>query len=292
MVQQEARITKRKLRSSYLTSIISIALVLFLLGLAGLLVLYARKISVHVKENIGFSVILKENIKEVDVISLQKTLDAKPYRKSTQYITKEQAAKETMEYLGEDFIDFLGYNPLLASIEVHLKAEYANPDSIAIIEKDFQGYDQVKEVIYQKSLVNLVNENIRKISLYILAFGSLLLLIATALINNTIRLSIYAKRFSINTMQLVGATNGFIRRPFLIKGALHGVIAASLSIGLLIGFLYLASKEFEEILSFNDIHILAKLFVIVLTMGIVINWISTYFAVTKYLRMKVDNLYL
>ena len=218
------------------------------------------------------------------MISLQKSLDAKPYRKSTQYITKEQAAKETMEYLGEDFIDFLGYNPLLSSIEVHLKAEYANPDSIAVIEKDFQGYDQVKEVIYQKSLVDLVNENIRKISLYILAFGSLLLLIATALINNTIRLSIYAKRFSINTMQLVGATNGFIRRPFLIKGALHGVIAASLSIGLLIGFLYLASKEFEEILSFNDIYLLAKLFGIVLTMGIVINWISTYFAVSKYLN--------
>lgn len=291
MTRKETRITKRKLKSSYVTAIISIALVLFLLGLAGLLVLYAKKLSDHVKENIGFSVILKDNIKEVDIISLQKNLDAKRYVKSTEYITKEQAAIELMEELGEDFIDFLGYNPLLASIEVHLRAEYANPDSIALIEKDFQGYEQIKEVFYQKSLVHLVNENVRTISLYILAFGILLLLIAMALINNTIRLSIYARRFSIHTMQLVGATNGFIRRPLLWRSAIYGVIAAFLAIGLLTGFLYLVQREFKDLITFQDIRLLALLFSLVLVMGIVINCISTFFAVTKYLRIKVDNLY-
>lgn len=291
MVAKETRIARRKLRSSYLTSIISIALVLFLLGLAGLLVLYAKKLSDHVKENIGFSVILKDNVKEVDIINLQKNLDAKRYVKSTEYITKDKAARELMEELGEDFVDFLGYNPLLASIDVRLRADYANPDSIAVIESDFQGYEQVKEVFYQKSLVHLVNENVRSISLYILAFGAVLLLIAVALINNTIRLSIYSRRFSINTMQLVGATNSFIRRPFLWRSAGHGTIAAFLALGLLIGTLYLVQREFKDLISFQDIQLLSILFIMVLIMGIVINWISTFFAVTKYLRIKVDKLY-
>ncbi|PLX11221.1 MAG: cell division protein FtsX, partial [Marinilabiliales bacterium] len=213
MSKKETNITKRRLRSSYITSIISISLVLFLLGLLGLLVLNAKRLSDYVKENIGFSVILKENVKEVDVILLQKSLDASEYVKSTNYITKEEAAEELQQELGEDFINFLGFNPLLASIEVHLYAEYANQDSINFIEKDLQQYEQIKEVFYQKSLVSLVNENIRKISLIILIFSGLLLLVAITLINSTIRLSVYSKRFIINTMQLVGANRGFIRRP-------------------------------------------------------------------------------
>ncbi len=170
MSKKEANITRRRLRSSYITSIISISLVLFMLGMLGLLVLNAKRLSDYVKENIGFSVILKENIKEVDIILLQKSLDASEYVKSTKYITKEEAAEELKQDLGEDFIEFLGFNPLLASIEVHLYANYANTDSIKLIEKDFQQYEQIKEVFYQKSLVTLVNENIRKISLIILVF--------------------------------------------------------------------------------------------------------------------------
>src|SRR6056297_1571436 len=229
MAKKEPAVTKRRLRSSYLTSI-SITLVLFMLGVLGLLILNAQRLSEYVKENIGFSIILKENVKEVDVILLQKTLDAAEYVKSTKYITKEQAAKELQEELGENFIDFLGYNPLLASIEVHLYADYANPDSIKIIEQDFQQYELIKEVFYQKSLVSLVNENIRKISFIILVFSGLLFLIAIALINNTIRLSVYSKRFIINTMQLVGATRGFIRRPFLFRSVWQGIVAALLAI--------------------------------------------------------------
>lgn len=291
MAKKESAVTKRRLRSSYATSIISITLVLFMLGVLGLLILNAQRLSEYVKENIGFSIILKENVKEVDIILLQKSLDAAEYVKSTKYITKEQAAKELQEDLGENFIEFLGYNPLLASIEVHLYADYANPDSINVIEKDFQQYEQIKEVFYQKSLVSLVNENIRKISFIILIFSGLLFLIAIALINNTIRLLVYSKRFIINTMQLVGATRGFIRRPFLYHSVWQGVIAALLAVCMLIGVLYLAQKEFKEIVSFQDIEIIGSLFLGVLIIGVIINWISTFFAVTKYLRMNVDKLY-
>ncbi|MFC2152585.1 cell division protein FtsX [Bacteroidota bacterium] len=291
MSKKETNITKRRLRSSYITSIISISLVLFLLGLLGLLVLNAKRLSDYVKENIGFSVILKENIKEVDVILLQKSLDASEYVKSTKYITKDEAAEELQQELGEDFIEFLGFNPLLASIEVHLYAEYANQDSINFIEKDLQQYEQIKEVFYQKSLVSLVNENIRKISLIILVFSGLLLLVAITLINSTIRLSVYSKRFIINTMQLVGATRGFIRRPFLYRSAGNGMFAAFLAMGFLAGILYAAQKEFRDIISFHDIEIIGILFLSVLLFGIIINWLSTFFAVSKYLRMKVDKLY-
>lgn len=291
MSKKETNITKRRLRSSYVTSIISISLVLFLLGLLGMLVLNAKRLSDYVKENIGFSVILEENVKEVDVILLQKSLDASEFVKSTKYITKEEAAEELKQELGEDFIEFLGFNPLLASIEVNLYANYANQDSIDLIEEDLQQYEQIKEVFYQKSLVSLVNENIRKISLIILVFSGLLLLVAITLINSTIRLSVYSKRFIINTMQLVGATRGFIRRPFLYRSAGNGIFAAFLAGGLLAGVLYAAQQEFRDIISFQDVEIVGILFLCVLIFGILINWISTFFAVSKYLRMKVDKLY-
>jgi len=291
MSKKEATITKRRLRSSYITSIISISLVLFLLGLLGLLVLNAKRLSDYVKENIGFSVILKENVKEVDVILLQKSLDASEYVKSTKYITKEQAAEELKNDLGEDFIEFLGFNPLLASIEVHLYADYANTDSIKVIEQHLKQFEPIKEVFYQKSLVSLVNENIKKISLIILVFSGMLLLVAITLINSTIRLSVYSRRFIINTMQLVGATRGFIRRPFLYKSAGNGIIAAFIALGFLSGVLYLAQKEFRDIVSFQDVEIVGVLFLAILLFGIIISWISTFFAVSKYLRMNVDKLY-
>src|SRR6056297_1936489 len=184
MATKETKSTRRRLRSSYLTSVISISLVLFLLGVLGLLVLNAKRLSEYVKENIGFSIILKEEVKEVDIIRLQKNLDATHYVKSTEYITKAEAARELKEELGENFIEFLGYNPLLASIDVHLHAQYANPGSIEQIKRDLQQYDQIKEVFYQKDLVELVNQNIEKIGFIILAFSGLLFLVAIALINN------------------------------------------------------------------------------------------------------------
>ncbi len=291
MKKKENGITRRKLRSSYATSIISISLVLFLLGLVGLLLLNARLLSTHVLENLGFSIVLKEEAKEVDIFRLQKNLDAKVYVKSTNYITKNEAAREISEELGEDFIEFLGYNPLPASIVVKFYAEYANTDSIASIEKELQRFEQVEEVMYQESLIHLVNENVRKISLIILAFSVLMFFIAIALVNNTIRLSVYSRRFLINTMQLVGATRPFIRKPFLLRSAGQGIYASVIAIVLLVGVIYLIQKEFIEVIRFEDFYILGVLFLLVIFLGIILNWISTYFAINKYLRMKSDDLY-
>ncbi|MBI9068953.1 MAG: cell division protein FtsX [Salinivirgaceae bacterium] len=291
MSKREQKIARRKLRSSYLTTIISISLVLFIIGLVGLLVLNANKLSSHVKENIGFSIILEDNIREVDMIRLQKNLDASDFVKSTKYITKEQAAKELIKDLGEDFVEFLGYNPLLPSIEVKLFAEYANPDSITKIENILLTNQQVKEVAYQKSLIEIVNKNIKKIGLILLVFSSMLFLISLSLINNTIRLSVYARRFIIKTMQLVGATSGFVRLPFLTRSLGHAFYSIIITYSLLGGVIYLMEKEFPELALLNDIDTLAALFLVVLIIGLLLVFLSTWFAVNKYLRLKSNELY-
>ncbi len=291
MRKKDNQQTRRQLRNSYLTTVISIALVLFLLGAVGYLMLNAQRLSNYVKENIGFNVVLKDNVREAEVRRLQKYLDASSYVKSTEYINKERAAEELKEQLGEDFVDFLGYNPLLSSIEVKLFAEFANPDSIKKVEEIFVSFPQVKEVFYQKNLIQKVNENVNKISLVLLAFSALLLLIAIALINNTIRLSIYSKRFLINTMQLVGATKSFIRQPFISTSLIHGFIGAVLANGLLAGGVYILHKELGGFIGFDNIELIGVLFVLVIFVGILLSFISTYFAVNKYLRLKTDQLY-
>ncbi len=291
MSSNEKRLNRRRLRSSYITSVISITLVLFLMGIVGLLVINGRNINKTVRENIGFNVILKENVKEGDVFQLQKILDAKPYTLSTEHITKEEAALETEQLVGGDFVEFLGYNPLPPSIKLRLKAAYTKPDSVLNIEEELMNYAQVNEIVYKKTLLYAVNENIRKISLVILGFSVLLLLVAITLINNTIRLSIYAKRFIINTMQLVGATRGFIRKPFLMRSLLNGFIAALFSLILIAGLIYFAADELENIITFSNVTLMALLGGSILIISIVINWISTFFAVNKYLNIKTDKLY-
>jgi cell division transport system permease protein len=283
--------SRRRLTGSSITTVVSISLVLFMLGLLGIIILNTHKLSNNFKENIGFQVILKDEAKEVDVAKMQKTLDATNYVRSTEFITKDEAAARLKKDLGEDFIGFLGYNPLLASINVHLKAQYANADSIEWIEKEMMQNPVVKEVSYKKNLVTMINENVKKISFIILFCSTLLMIIALALINNTIRLTIYSKRFLIKTMQLVGATQGFIRRPFVLKGIRHGVYGAIIAIGLLIGFLYLGQKQMPDLAELQDTEMLLTLFVIVIILGIIISWISTSLAVRKYLRLKSDELY-
>jgi cell division transport system permease protein len=283
--------SRRRLTGSSITTVVSISLVLFMLGLLGIIILNTHKLSNNFKENIGFQVILKDEAKEVDVAKMQKTLDATNYVRSTEFITKDEAAARLQKDLGEDFIGFLGYNPLLASINVHLKAQYANADSIEWIEKEMMQNPVVKEVSYKKNLVTMINENVKKISFIILFCSTLLMIIALALINNTIRLTIYSKRFLIKTMQLVGATQGFIRRPFVLKGIRHGVYGAIIAIGLLIGFLYLGQKQMPDLAELQDTEMLLTLFVIVIILGIIISWISTSLAVRKYLRLKSDDLY-
>lgn len=291
MSKQEEKYNKRRLKSTYITSVISTSLVLFMLGILGIIILHAQKISNQVKENIGFSIYMKEEAKESDILMFQKSVDIKDFTKSTEYITKEKAAADLSKDLGEDFINFLGYNPLTAKIDVKLKAAYANNDSLSKIEKDLVKNPVVKEVYYQKSLVQVVNDNVKRISIFILSFSSLLLIIAIALINNVIKLSVYSKRFLIKTMQLVGATQSFIRRPFIIKGVLSGIYGALVSIIFLTGILYLAQDNFPEIFNIQDIDLYLIVFGTVIILGIVFSWISTFFAVRKYLNMKTDSLY-
>lgn len=291
MAIKESKITKRKLTSSYLTSMLSIALVLLCLGFVGMLLLNAQKLSDYVKENIGFTIFLKDDVKEADIRMIQKKLDAKVYVKSTKFVTSEEAANELHRELGEDFIEILGYNPLKPSIDIHLHAEYANPDSISFIESDFASFPEVHEVYYEKSLIHVVNDNVRILSVIILIPSFFLSLIAVALINNTIRLSVYSKRFIIRGMQLVGATHRFIRKPFLLKSSLHGIFAGILAIGFLSGIIYIAQSELFGVVGFQDVGLISILFAAVLLFGAGISWISTYFAVNKYLNITADELF-
>lgn len=291
MPNNPAKVEQRRLRSSYFTSTISISLLLLLLGLVGLLLLKTKQLSNHVKENIHFKVILFDNVPEVEILRIQKSLDARKYVKETIYITKDDAAAILQESLGEDFIATLGYNPLLPTIEVKFLASYANNDSIPIIESDLKEFDGIKEVYYQKNLIQAVNDNIQRISLYILLFSGLFFLIALSLINNTIRLSIYAKRFIIRTMQLVGATSNYIRKPFLYKAIFQGVIAGLFGNLILTVIIYLLQKQMGDQIFLNDIKILAILYGIVVCLGITLNYFSTYLAVTKFLHIKTDKLY-
>ena len=291
MSKKESHVTSRQLRSSYLTTIISISLVLFVIGLVGLLILNAHKISRHVKENIGFTVFLNNDVKEVDMIKLQKSLDASSFVRSTEFISKEQAAMELKDELGEDFVNFLGYNPLLSSIDVKLKVEYANADSIAKIEKRLVKYSQVKDISYQKSLIETVNQNIKKISIVLLIFCGLLFIISLSLINNTIRLSVYARRFLIKTMELVGATRAFVRAPFVIKSLWHSLISILIAFILLGGVIYMIDKHIPELSILYELDTIAILYACIMVIGFAIVWCSTTLAVNRYLRMKGNDLY-
>lgn len=291
MSGREDKSSQRRLQASTVTTIISISLVLFMLGLLGLIVLHAGKLSDYVRENIGFSVIIKENIKEPQIIEFQKKLDTESYVKSTRFITAEEAAEDLKKELGEDFIDFLGYNPLLPSIDIRLNAEYANNDSLQVLEKQLLKSKLVKEVFYHKSLVDMVNRNIRRISLILLFFSAVLLLISVALINNTIRLSVYSKRFLIKTMQLVGATRPFISKPFIMKSLLHGLISAFIAIALLTGVLYFSRQALPELVDLQQIDLFISLFGTVMVLGLVITGLSTLFAVMRYLNLKSYKLH-
>ena len=284
-------LSKTKLRSSYLTLVVSVSLVLFLLGVLGLVLINAKELSDYFRESLSFSVMLNDEAKEADIRMLQKDLDGKVYVKSTEYVSKEEAAAKMKEELGEDFINFLGENPLPPSIDVYLYANYTSPDSVAKIEKYILEYPFVKEVYYQESLLFLINENVRKISFFLVVISSFLFLIALTIINNTIRLSVYSKRFLIRTMQIVGATRAFIRRPFLVQSAFHGLMAALLAMGLLMGLLYLIEKEFLMMFTFESTNLLILLGISLIITGVLINIISTFFSVNRYLSISEDKLY-
>ena len=282
---------RKKTKSVYISTVISIALVLLMTGLLGLILVHAKNLSKYVKENIVLNIIVNDNVNEGDVLSLQKDLEKDPYILRTEYVSKELAAKNLKEDLGEDFVEYLGHNPLLPSIDIYLKEDYANADSIQPFIQKVARNAKVKEVVYQESLIDMVNKNIRIISIVVLAFAAILMIIAVALINNTIRLAIYSQRFLIKSMQLIGATKSFIRRPYIIYGIIHGLIGALIAILLLIFTLQFAQSQIPELVFLRNWYEFVLIFAAVVLLGILISGLSTYFAVTKYLKAKSNTLY-
>ncbi len=277
--------------NSNLTTTLSISLVLFLVGLITVLTLLGKQMTTFVKENISFSVVLQENISNAEISNLQDLLQSAPYVKSHKFISKKTAIKELISELGEDPENFLGYNPLKASFEINTNAAYANGQSLAKIEKELRVFSGVKEVVYQKNMIDLVNKNLQNISFLLLGVASILLIIAIGLINNTIRLQIYSKRFTINTMKLVGATSWFIRKPFLGKSLTNGIIASILASVGLGGLLYYVQVYHFPILNSLSINFIAIIAGTIFFLGVVISLLSSMVAVSKYLRVKTNDLY-
>ncbi len=282
---------KRRLISSYFSVVISISLVLFLLGLLGLLVLNTKKVADHFKEKIALTIYLKDTAKEVEIKQLEKSLALADYTKSTTFVSKEEAAEAHSKDIGENFMDFLGYNPLQNSIDVYLKADFVDEVQLAEITETVTKKDFVDEITYDQPLIALLNDNIKRISFWVLLISGIFTFIAVLLINSSIRLSVYSRRFIIKTMQMVGATKRFIRRPFIWKSVRLGVVGALVALCGVAVVLYHLNKTFPELALLHDQVLLIGLFVGVFVLGIVITWISTFFATQRFLNLRTDELY-
>lgn len=282
---------KRRLITSYLSVTISIALVLFVLGMFGLLVLNTQKVANHFKEKIALTVYLKDSAKEIEVTQLQKSLVLADYTKSATFVSKQDAAEQHSKEIGENYMDFLGYNPLQNSIDVFLKAEFVDSQAVQNISNELSAKSFVESVSYDRPLITLLNDNIRRISLWILVISIGFLVISILLINSSIRLAIYSKRMIIKTMQMVGATKRFIRRPFVWTHMRLGIFGALLAIAGIFGMIEYISQLFPQLDLKNDYSMLAMLFGSILLIGIVITAISTFFATQRYLNLKTDRLY-
>jgi cell division transport system permease protein len=291
MEEFEASASSKKVKTIYISTVFGIAMVLLMVGLLGLLLIDANNISRYVKENIVLNIFVDDAAHETDVLQLQKQLDANPMVKQTQYVSKELAARNLQKDLGEDFVKFLGYNPLSQSLDIYMKADFANNKDIEKFKADLLKNPLVKEVKYQQSLVDKMNENVKSISLIILAFAGIFVILSVALINNTIRLAIYSQRFLIKSMQLVGATKGFIRKPFLLYGIWHGLLGGLIAIILLIGALYLAYQQVPDLVFLQSYSEFGMVFLGVVGLGIFISGFSTFLAVNKFLRLKIYDLY-
>ena len=291
MEELELSSASKKTKTIYISTVISITLVLLMVGFLGLILVHAKKLSDHVKENMVLNIIVNDGAKEEDIFALQKQINANPAVLQTKYIGKEAAARNLTKDLGEDFVEFLGYNPLLSSVDVYLKADYANNESMKIFTEQLLKTPLVKEVIYQRSLIQIVDQNIREISLVILSFTIILLVISVALINNTIRLAIHSQRFLIKSMQLVGATKGFIRKPFMKYSVIHGLLAGIIAVVLLLFTLYVAQQQIPEIRTLSNWTQFIDVFAVDIGIGLLISVLSTYFAVSKYLRLHIHDLY-
>ncbi len=287
----EASESAKKTKTIYISTVFGIAMVLLMIGLLGLILVHANNLSRYVKENIVVNVFVDDAAHEADVKQLQTQLEANPAVKQAIYVSKELAARNLQKDLGEDFVKFLGYNPLSQSLDVYLNAQYANNTDITKFKNQLLKNPLVKEVKYQQSMVDLMNQNLTSISLIILAFAAIFVVLSVALINNTIRLAIYSQRFLIKSMQLVGATKAFIRKPFLLYGMWHGLLGGLIAIIILIGTLYLANLEVPDLVILQNNAEFGIVFLCVVGLGIFISAFSTYLAVNKFLRLKIYDLY-
>ena len=282
---------KRRLISSYFSVVISITLVLFLLGVLGMLVLNAHKVEKHFKEQIALSIDLKENVKQIEISQLEKNLKLSDYVKSTQFISKEDAAVIAQEENGEKFMDFIGYNPFQNSIDVYLNSEFVTLNKLEEIKTDLLQKSYVDEVRYDVELVSLMNKNVKRISFWLIAISVVFALIAMLLINSSIRLAVYSKRFIIKTMQMVGATKHFIRRPFIWRSIRLGIIGSLLAVLGLVAIAFYLNKSLPELNLLQNPAIFATLCTGIVALGIIITWLSTFFATQRFLNLKTDDLY-
>ena len=282
---------KRKLISSYISVVISIALVLFLLGCLGLLVINAKKVADHFKEQVVMTIYLNDTAKEVEVNQLKKSLAMADYSKEALYVSKEEAASIMKAETGEDFMDFVGYNPLKNSIDVYLKADYVTTGNLTEISEGLSNKSFIEEIRYDNDLVELMNDNVKKITFWVLIISGVFTIIAVLLINSSIRLAVYSKRFIIKTMQMVGATKSFIRRPFIWKSVQLGIIGAVFALAGMAVVLYYLDLTFPELELLRNTILIIALFIGIFLLGVVITWISTFIATQRFLNLKTDQLY-
>lgn len=282
---------KRRLISSYFSVVLSVFLVLFLLGMLGLFIINSKKLADDFRENIAMTVFFKNEANDTIIKSFDAELKKAPFAKTFEYVSKDAAAKQHTDIIGEDFVTFLGENPLQNSFDIHLKADYVYRDSIAKVESQLRRNPMVSDIVYDKQLVNLVNDNIKKVSMWILIISGFFTIIAVLLINSSLRLSIHSNRFIIKTMQMVGATKAFIRKPFVLRSIRLGMIGAGLAILALIGVLIYLESNFPDLGLLDDQLLIALVLISVFGIGVLITWLSTYFATQRFLNLRTDDLY-
>ena len=282
---------RRRLMNAYLSSVISISLVLLLVGVASLLLVNAKSVSDYFKENMQVSVMMKQNVSDESALEFKERLEDERYIKNTVFISKEQGQRELAAQLGEDFLDVFETSPIPVSIDVTLEADYVSADSLEMVRAEISESSLVDEVVYQRSLVDALNANLSRISLILSIFIGLLLFISFVLINNTVRLNVFARRFTIHTMKLVGATRSFIRAPFLVQSAFQGIFAAFIAIIILLGLMFLMRSEFSQLFEIFRLDLLLVVIGIVIASGLVICLASTYFVVNKLISLRKDELY-
>ena len=282
---------KRRLISSYFSVVLSVFLVLFLLGMLGLFIINSKKLADDFRENIAMTVFFKKEANDTIIKSFDAELKKAPFAKTFEYVSKDAAAKQHTDIIGEDFVTFLGENPLQNSFDIHLKADYVYKDSIAKVESQLRKNPMISDIVYDKQLVNLVNDNIKKVSMWILIISGFFTIIAVLLINSSLRLSIHSNRFIIKTMQMVGATKAFIRKPFVLRSVRLGMIGAGLAIIALIGVLIYLESNFPDLGLLDDQLLIALVLVAVFAIGVLITWLSTYFATQRFLNLRTDDLY-